>query len=139
VPGGGECGADLAAQFGADGNVLQIRIDGREAAGGRGRGLKGGVHARVGIGQQRQRVNVIRFELGKMAVFEHQARDVVLLGQLLEHVLRGGDGLALAATGGRRQAQMREEDFAELLGGVDVEAPPASSKMRSPTRSKLDG
>ena len=55
---GGECGANLAAQLGADGNVLQIGIDGGEPAGGRGRGLKRGVHARVGVGQQRQRVDV---------------------------------------------------------------------------------
>ena len=85
---GGECGANLAAQFCADGNVLQIWIDGREAAGGRGRGLKRGVDARIGIGQQWQRVNVILLEFRKMTKLEHQARDFVPPGQLLQHILR---------------------------------------------------
>ena len=104
---GGKGGANLAAQLGADGNVLQIRIDRGEPAGGRGRGLKRGVHARVRVGQQRQRVDVIRLQLGEMAVFEHQPRNFVLLGQILQHILRGGDGFAFAAAGRSGQAQMR--------------------------------
>ncbi len=104
---GGEGGANFAAQLGADGNVLQIRIDRREPAGGRGRGLKRGVHARFGIGQQRQRVDVIRFQLGQMPVFEHQARNFVFLGKKLQHVLRGGNGFVFAAAGRSGQAQMR--------------------------------
>ena len=42
---GGECGANFAAQLGADGNVLQVGIDGGETAGSRGRGLEGGMDA----------------------------------------------------------------------------------------------
>ncbi len=98
-------GANLAAQLGADGNVLQIRIDGGEPAGGRGRRLKRGVHARVGIGQQRQCVDVSRLQFGQMPELEHQARNVVLLRQVLQHILRGGDGFAFAAAGGRGQTQ----------------------------------
>ena len=96
---GGEGGANLAAQLGADGNVLQIRIDGGEPACRRRRGLERGVHARLGIGQQRQRIDVIRFELGEVAIFEDQAGYFMLLRQIFEHVLRRGDGFALAAAG----------------------------------------
>ena len=88
---GDECSANLAAKLGADGNVLQIRIDRREAARCRGRCLESSVDARLGIGKQRQRIDVIRFELGEMAKFQDQARHFVLLRQPFQHVLRGGD------------------------------------------------
>ena len=76
---GRECGANLAAELGANGNVLKIGIDRGEAAGGRGRCLKGRVDARIRIGQQRQRVDVVRFQLGEVAILEHQPRNLVLL------------------------------------------------------------
>jgi hypothetical protein len=132
---GDEGGANLAAQLGADGNVLQIRIDGREPAGGRGRRLKVVCTRDFGIGQQRQRVDVVRFELGEMPVFEHQARNFVLLGKLLQHVLRGGDHLALAAAGGRGQPRSVKSTSPSCLGELMLKRRPASSKMRSPTRS----
>ncbi len=92
---GGECGTNFAAELGANGNVLEIGIDGGEPAGGGGGCLEGGVDARIGVGKQRQSVDVIRFELGQVAVFEDQSGDFVLLGELFEHVLRGGDGFCL--------------------------------------------
>ena len=55
---GCKCGANFAAELGADGDVLQIGIDRGEPAGGRSRGLKRGVHARVGVGEKWQRVDV---------------------------------------------------------------------------------
>ena len=60
---GDEGGANLAAQFGADGNVLQVGIDGGEASGGHSRCVEGGVDARIDVGQQRQGVDVGRFQL----------------------------------------------------------------------------
>ena len=47
----GKGGANLAAEFGADGNVLQIWIDRRQPSCRRGRRLKRRMHARIGIGQ----------------------------------------------------------------------------------------
>ncbi len=119
---GGEGGADLASQLGPDRNVLQVRIDRRQAARRRRCGLKRRVHARLGIGQQRQRVNVIRFELGEMAILEHQARHIVLLRKLLQHVLRRRDRLSLAANHGRRKTQVRKEHNTKLFRRIDVEA-----------------
>ncbi len=103
---GGECGANLAAQLRAGGNVLQVGIDRREPAGGRGGSLKGCVDARIGIGEQRQRVDIIRFEFREMAIFEDEARNFVLLGQEFQHVHRGGDGFVFAARGRSGQGQV---------------------------------
>ena len=119
---GDEGGANLAAQLGADGDVLQVGIDGREASGGRAGHVEGGVQAAGARVEQRgQRVDVSRFELGELAVLEHQARDVVLGGEAFEHIDGGGDGLALAVLHGLGQVELVEEHVAELLGRVDVE------------------
>ena len=120
--GGDESGANFAAELGADGNVLEIRIDGREPARGRGGGLERGVDARFGIGEQRQSVDIIRFELGEMAVFEDQARNFVVLREQFQHILRCGNGFSFAAAGRGGQAEIGEEHHAELLGRIDVEA-----------------
>ena len=103
---GDECSANLAAEFRLDGNVLEIRIDRRKAAGRRGCSLERGVHARFGIGEQRQRIDVVRFELGEMSKFEDQARNFVGLGKAFEHILRGGNGFAFADYDRHRQAQL---------------------------------
>ncbi len=131
--------ANLAPQLRANGNVLQIRIDRRQPARRRGRRLKRGVHARFRIGQQRQRIDVIRFQLRQMPVFQHQPRHFMLLRQLLQHILRRRDGLAFAATHRRRQPQMREQHHAQLLRRIDVEplARPARRCAR-PRRSISD-
>src|ERR1039458_6583181 len=71
--------ANFATKLSANGNVLQIRIDGGESPSCRGCSLERGVHARLGVGEQRQRINVIRLELGEMPVFEHQARHLIYL------------------------------------------------------------
>ena len=86
------------------------------------------MHARLRIGQQRQRVNVSRFQLGDVPVFEHQARHFVLLGQVLQHVLRGGNSLALAAARRRGQSQMRKQHLAKLLRRIDIEPPSGQRK-----------
>ena len=46
----------------------------------------------------------------------------MVLGEFFEDVLRGGDDLALAVLHGLGEEHLVEEDVAELLGGVDVEA-----------------
>ena len=55
--------ADLAAEGGADRNVLQIRIGGAESPRCRHRLLEGGVHAAVTLNELRQRLNVRALEL----------------------------------------------------------------------------
>ena len=58
----------------------------------------------------------------ELAVLEDQGGDGMVVGELFEDVLRGGDDLALAVLHGLGQAHLVEEDVAELLGRVDVEA-----------------
>ena len=97
---GDEGGANLAAEFGAHGDVLQIGVGGAEPAGGRA----GLAEARVqaaggGLDQLRQRVDVGGFELGEFAIFEHFARQFVQQRQLGEHVGGGGARRGAAALG----------------------------------------
>jgi hypothetical protein len=73
--------------------------------------------------------------LDKVAVFEDQAGNFVLLRQRIQHILRGGDGLAFAAAGRRGQAQVVKSTSPSCLGELMLKRRPASSKMRSPTRS----
>ncbi len=63
----------------------------------------------------------MRAELGELAVLEDEARGFVVGGEFFEDVLRGRDDLALAVLERLWEAHFVEEDFAELLGGVDVE------------------
>ena len=119
---GDEGGANLAAERGADGDVLQVGVGGGEAAGGGADLVEGGVDAAFGVDQLRQRVEVGGAELGELAVFEDERGDGVVLGELFEDVLRGGDDFALAVLHGLGQVHLVEEDVAELLGRVDVEA-----------------
>ena len=93
-----------------------------EAAGRRADLVEGGVDAAFGVGELRQRVEVGRLELGELTVLEDERGDGVVLGQLFEDVLRGGDDLALAVLHRLGQEHLVEEDVAELLGRVDVEA-----------------
>ena len=73
---GDEGGADFAAELGLDGDVLQVGIGGRQAAGGRAGLVETGVEtAGGGIDQGGQRVDVGAFEFGELAVFEHFADD----------------------------------------------------------------
>ena len=86
---GDEGAADLAANLGADRDVLEVRIAARQPAGCRNRLVERRVDAaRVRVDQQRQRVDVGAFQLGERAPFENQTRQVVRQRQLLEHLDR---------------------------------------------------
>ena len=119
---GGEGGANLAAQFRADRNVLQIRICRRQSS-RRGAGLvEGGVQAAGrGTEQRRQRVDIGGLEFGKLAVLQHQARDFVVFGEAFEDIDRRRDRLAFAVLHRLGQVELVEENVAELLGRIDVE------------------
>ena len=55
-------------------------------------------------------------------MLQHERGDGVQFGELLQHVLRGGDDLALAVLGGFGEIHLVEEHVAELLGRVEIEA-----------------
>src|SRR5213592_3369972 len=103
------------------GDVLEIRIRGRQAAGG-GAGLvvAGMDSPGSGIDEPRQSVHVGRLELRKLAVLDQQARDLVPHGgELLQYVVIGGrSGLRLLEDG---KLVLLEQDVAQLRSRVDVE------------------
>ena len=118
--GGDEGAADLAADIGFDGNVLEVGIGGGEAA-GFGDGLvEVGVDA-AGFfgGEVGEGVEVGVFELGEGAVFDDEGGDGMFVGEFFEdHDVGGGAGLGFFDDG---EVEMFEEDFGELFGGVGVE------------------
>ena len=71
--------------------------------------------------ERRERVHVRALELHELPELEHLAADLVLDGELFEHVGGGRDGLALAVFHRRGQPQVLEQHFAQLLRRVDVE------------------
>src|SRR4051812_47057970 len=78
-------GANLAAECGADRNILQVGIRRRQTAGGGSGLVEAGVQAAVGrVDQLRERVDIGALELGELAVVEHFADDRVVGGKLLE-------------------------------------------------------
>ena len=125
---GHEGAADLASLLGADRDVLQIGIGGGQAS-GRGHGLaERGVHAPgLGVDLLLQRVGVGALELGEMAPVEHPGRQVVALGgQAIEDIGAGRVGAALGALAAG-QAELVEQNLAELLGRGDVERAPGET------------
>ena len=77
---GDERAADLAADLGADRNVLQVGIGAAQAAGGGHRLVEAGVHAAgLRVDQQRQRIDVGALQLLQAAPVQDQARQLVRL------------------------------------------------------------
>ena len=119
--GGDERGANLAAKFRANGNILQIWIGGAEAA-RRGAGLR---EARMqaagdGMDQAGQHVGISGFEFGELAIFDDFLGQLVHGCEFFENV--GGRGARFGATAARRlQLEFVEEDFGELLRRIDIE------------------
>ena len=119
---GDERAPDLAAELGADRDVLQVRIGAAQAPGGGDRLVEAGVHAPGrGMHQLRQRVDVGALQLVQPAPVENQPRQLVDERQLLEHLHRRRRRSRLAGLLERRQLQLLEQDLAELLRRVDVE------------------
>ena len=75
----------------------------------------------LGVDEQGQRVHVGRLQLLHRAVLEDLPRQLVVLGQLLQHLLRGGRHARLGRLLARPHAQAVEEHVAQLDGRVDVE------------------
>src|SRR5579864_8875998 len=76
---------------------------------------------RLRIYQCWQGVNIRTLKLRELAVFKHLAGDLVLVPQTLQHIRRSRDRFALAVLDRRGQIQFFKQDFAELLGRIDVE------------------
>ena len=73
--------ADFSAVFGPDGNVLQVGVCRRQAAGGRGGHGKGGVHAtRARIDLLDQGIGVRALEFVELSPFQHRGRQFMPLG-----------------------------------------------------------
>ncbi len=114
--------ADAPPLRGADRDVLQVRVGGRDAAGGGHRLVERGVDASgLGVHELGQCVHVGRLELLDGPVLQDLAGELVDEGQLLQHVLRGGGGPGLGRLLAGLQAQPVEEHFPELDRRVDVE------------------
>ena len=129
--GGDEGGANLLAERGADGDVLQVRVGGREAAGGRADLVEGGVDAAFGVDEVGQRIEIGGAELGELAMLEHERGDGVMLGELLQHVLRGGDDLALAVLRRLGEGILLKSTSPSCLGELRLKRWPEEAKMRS--------
>ena len=110
--GGDEAGADFTANGGTDGDVLQVGIDRAETARGGANLVECGVDAAVGVGEDRERVEVGALELLELAVFEDPGRDFVLGGKAFENVLGSGDDLALAVLDRLGKTHLVEENVA---------------------------
>ena len=114
---GDEGSANAASEFGADGNVLEIRIRGRQTS-RRGSGLaERGVEAAGGrVDERGQSVDVGGLQLGELTVIENHAGDGMFFREAFKHIDGGGDGASLAVFEGLREIQLVEENIAELSG-----------------------
>ncbi len=119
---GDEGMADLPADLGADRDILQIGIGRGQAAGlGAGQRVAGMNPAGVAVNLLLQRVGIGRFELGKLAPFQHQpANGRAFRLELLQHGDVGGVGAALALLS-PFEAHFIEQHDAQLLRGSDGE------------------
>ncbi len=117
--------ADLAAFFGADWDVLEVRVARRQAPRIDMRHRKGRMDAaRFGVYFFLQRVRIGGFELGKLAVIQNFLDDLMaFLGQFFEHIHRRGIIAALGLFASRK-AHFAKQNFADLFGRGDVERMP---------------
>ena len=113
--------AHLTPLGGTDGNVLEVGALARDASGGGGDLVEGGVDAAVGLDERRQRVGVGGTELLDLAVLEEVGEDRVLRRR--RHLLEGvrvGRRAGLGALD-RCELEHLEQDVAELGHRVDDE------------------
>ncbi len=124
VPGRRDEGlADAAALGRADRDVLQVGIARRQAPGDGDRLPVVCVHPAVRIGHRGQLVAVGGLQLRQAAVLEQHLRQREVLGQLLEHLLVGRRRAARRLLH-HRQAELAEQDLADLLRAAEVERLP---------------
>ena len=113
--------ADPQSELIANGNVLKVGIGGREPPGARHGLVEGRVQAAASrLNKFRQRIDVSGLQLGACAVFDDSARQVVLFGERFQHRGVGGILPALLQALAARQLELFKQNFAKLLGGIDV-------------------
>ena len=111
--------AQTAAQLGADGDVLQVRLGGGDAPGARLGLDEGRVYPPVrGLGVQ-QAVHVGGQQLRIGAVFQNLVNDRAVGAQAFQRL--GVGGVAAGVFLARRQTQFVKQRFTQLLGAVYVE------------------
>src|ERR1700686_23218 len=105
-----ESGANSAPQFGANGDVLQVRI-GRRQPSGRGSGLpESCVQASARrIDEDRQSVYVSGLELSELTIVEHHASDGMIFREIFKNIDGGRDGPSLAVFHRLRQIHAIEQ------------------------------
>ena len=114
-----EVGPQLAAQLGADGDVLQVGVVGGEPSGA-GLGLvEGGVDAPIFADDLEQALHIGGVQLLVRAVLQNVLYQRVLPQALQRFGVGGPAALGLFAMG---QAHGVEQHLAQLLGAVGVEA-----------------
>ena len=110
---------DLRAQIGTDGDILQIRLGGRQPSGGRHQILEGGVDTAIPADLLDQPLSIGGFQFRQHPVIHDGRNDRVLGLQFFQHIGVGGiAGLGLLH---RRQSQLVKKQFSQLFGGIDVE------------------
>ena len=116
---GDEAGADLAPDLRADRDVLQVRVDRREAPGRGVRLQQRRVHPAVRPDRRRQLLEVGLHELGQLAPALDLRHDRVLVADRLQHARVGREaGLAAPLA---RQPELAEQHLGELLRRADHE------------------
>ena len=112
---GDERAPDLAAELGANRDVLQVGIAAAQTPGRRPRLVEARVHAAgLRVDQLRQRIDVRAFQLLQRPPLEDEARQLVREGELLEHFHGGRRGLRLHVPLERGELQFLEQDLREL-------------------------
>src|SRR5579864_1859545 len=119
---GSKGSANLAPKLGAYRNILQVRICGGEPSGCSAGLVEGSVQpSSCAVQQRRKRVHISGFQLGKLAVFQHQLRGLVVGRKRFKNVHGSRDRLALAVLHRLRQIQLVKQDIAKLLRRIDIE------------------
>ncbi len=119
---GDEGVADLPPDFGADRDILEVRVGRRQPPGLRtGQAVTGMDAARLAVDLLLERVSIGGFELRQLPPVEHLARDLDAFRRQPLHLVDVGRidaGFALAAT---LQPHLFEQHVAQLLGAADSE------------------
>jgi hypothetical protein len=89
-----------------------IKAARRQAPSGSADLVEGGVDAPFPVGQQWQRVDVVGLELGQLPELQHLPRNLVMLGQLLQHIHGGRNHLAPPVLHGFGQVHFVEQHIA---------------------------
>jgi hypothetical protein len=136
---GDERTPDLAADLGADRDVLQVGIAAAEATGCRDGLIEAGVDAPgLRVDELRQGVDIRALQLHQAAPFENDARQLVRQRELLEHFERRRLCLGLRRPANRLgpHPHLVEEHLRQLLRGIDVEL--LAGQLVDPRRQAIE-